>query len=199
MLIKGLRFGMLLQFAIGPMCLFVFNSSVNYGFFTGIAVVLAIALVDAIYITLAGFGLATVINKKGRKKLLKYLGAAVLLLFGVNTIVSTLGYSIIPSISIKTSSSNLFLQAFLMTASNPLTIIFWSGVFSSQVIENNMSKANMLPFGAGCVLSTLLFLTAIAILGSTVGIFLTSAVMFWLNIVIGCFLIFFGLRLLIKK
>lgn len=199
MLIKGLKFGMLLQFAIGPMCLFVFNSSVNYGFLTGTAVVLAIAMVDAIYITLAGFGLATVINKKGRKKLLKYLGAAVLLLFGVNTIVSTLGYSILPSISIKTSSSNLFLQAFLMTASNPLTIIFWSGVFSSQVIENNMSKSNMLPFGAGCVLSTLLFLTAIAILGSTVGIFLTSVVMFWLNIVIGCLLIFFGLRLLIKK
>lgn len=31
MIFKGLKFGMLLQFAIGPMCLMVFNTSATYG------------------------------------------------------------------------------------------------------------------------------------------------------------------------
>lgn len=31
MVLKGLRFGMLLQFAIGAMCLMMFNTSTTYG------------------------------------------------------------------------------------------------------------------------------------------------------------------------
>ena len=43
----GLKFGMLLQIAVGPMCLMVFNTAKNAGFFVALSLVLAIAIVDA--------------------------------------------------------------------------------------------------------------------------------------------------------
>ena len=63
MIYKGFKFGMLLQLAIGPMCLMVFNTSATYGFLVGLSLVLAISLIDGLYITLSGLGIAAIINK----------------------------------------------------------------------------------------------------------------------------------------
>ena len=48
--LDGLKFGMLLQLAVGPMCLMVFNTAKNVGFLVAITLVLAIALVVAVVI-----------------------------------------------------------------------------------------------------------------------------------------------------
>lgn len=45
--LDGLKFGMLLQLAIGPMCLLVFNTAKNMGFINALSLVSAIALIDA--------------------------------------------------------------------------------------------------------------------------------------------------------
>jgi len=50
MLIKGFRFGMILQIAVGPLCLFIFQTAVTSGFFTAMIGVMGVALVDALYI-----------------------------------------------------------------------------------------------------------------------------------------------------
>ena len=62
--LDGLKFGMLLQLAIGPMCLMVFNTAKNTGFLVALSLVIAIALVDASYITLAGLGASKLLNGK---------------------------------------------------------------------------------------------------------------------------------------
>ena len=59
--IDGLKFGMLLQLSIGPMCLMVFNTAKNVGFTVAFTLVMAIALVDAFYISLACFGVSKII------------------------------------------------------------------------------------------------------------------------------------------
>ena len=60
----GLKFGMLLQLAVGPMCLMVFNTAKNTGFLTALSLVISIALVDAFYITLASIGTSKILDKK---------------------------------------------------------------------------------------------------------------------------------------
>jgi len=201
MIYKGFKFGMLLQLAVGPMCLMVFNTSTTYGFFIGISLVLAIAIIDGLYITLSGLGIAAIINKQKVKAAVKILGCVVLVLYGINTITSVLNFTILPSITLfsNVTSENIFIQGLLLTASNPLTIIFWSGVFGAQVIENDLSKKQLLFFGFGCVLSTLAFLTTVAFCGSTVSGFLPQIIIQILNIIVGVTLIFFGIKLLLKK
>ena len=201
MIFKGFRFGMLLQFAIGPMCIMVFNTATTYGFLNGLFLVLAITLVDGLYITLSGLGVAIIINKEKVKRVFKWLGFIVLLLFGLNTIVQGISSTIIPDISFNADTTNqsVFMQGLLLTASNPLTIIFWSGVFSAQVAENHLSKKQLILFSFGCILSTIIFLTAVALCGSLLKGFLPSILIQGLNILVGVILIVLGFRLLLKK
>lgn len=201
MILKGFRFGLLLQFAVGPMCLFVFHTATTYGFINGLSLVFAIALIDAFYIGLSCVGVAAIINRKQVKAGVKLAGCLVLVLFGVNTIMGVFGRNLLPDIQLfsQVSSSSLFIKGMLLTASNPLTIIFWSGMFSTQMIENNWNKGQLTFFAAGCVIATIVFLSGVAFLGSVVRGFLPPIVIQLLNIAVGFVLIFFGLKLLAKE
>lgn len=201
MIYRGFKFGMLLQLAVGPMCLMVFNTSTTYGFLVGLSLVLAIALIDGLYITLSALGVAVIINKEKIKYIIKILGCVILVIFGANTIAGVFEFTLLPTVSLLTniSSRNTFIQGLLLTASNPLTIIFWSGVFSTQIIENELSKKQLFFFGAGCILSTLVFLTGIAFCGSILSGFLPLIMIQILNVIVGIILIFFGIKLLFNK
>lgn len=201
MIFKGFRFGMLLQLAVGPMCLFVFNTSAANGFWSGFSIVAAITIIDALYIILSGFGVSALLDKKNVKQIIKFFGAAVLVLFGLNTLLGAFDISLLPDIKLfsQTDSKSFFISGLLLTASNPLTIVFWSGVFSTQVIENNYNKTQLVLFGVGCVLSTLAFLTAVAALGTVVSGFLNEVVINVLNIIVGTVIIFFGVKLLVRR
>lgn len=201
MIYKGFKFGMLLQLAVGPMCLMVFNSSATYGLMVGLSLVIAITLMDLLFITLSGLGVAAIINKNKVKFIIKILGSVILLIFGANMIASSFNFTLLPNITFFTSVSkqSIFAQGLLLTASNPLTIIFWSGVFSSQVIENKYNKLQLLYFGIGCILSTLCFLSFIALLGTLISGFLSPIIIQILNVGVGIMIIYFGIRLLLKK
>ena len=66
--LEGLEFGMLLQFAIGPMCLMVFNTAKNAGFLTALVLVFSVALVDTFYIILASAGASRLLENKAVKE-----------------------------------------------------------------------------------------------------------------------------------
>lgn len=201
MILKGLKFGMLLQLSIGPMCLMVFQTSSTNGFLNSLNLVLAIALIDAFYIGLSGVGIATVLRRKEIQTAMKLFGCLVLILFGLNTLSGSFDISFLPKAAWLPgiSNSNLFLQGLLLTASNPLTILFWSGMFTTQVLENHWNKEQLCEFAVGCIMSTLIFLTFIALMGSIAGSFLPHLIIQILNGSVGVFLIFFGVKMLLKR
>jgi threonine/homoserine/homoserine lactone efflux protein len=201
MIYKGFKFGMILQLAVGPMCLMVFNTSTTYGFLVGLSLVLAITLIDGLYITLSGLGIAAIINNEKIKSTIKILGCIVLVLFGTNTITGAFGIALLPDFKLfsNATNQNFFIQGMLLTASNPLTIIFWGGVFSTQVAEHKFSKKQLIFFGFGCILSTLFFLTIVAFCGSILSGFLPQIIIKILNVIVGAILIFFGIKLLLKR
>jgi len=53
--------------------------------------------------------------------------------------------------------------------------------------------------GFGCVLSTLVFLSVVAFSGSILSGFLPQIIIQILNVVVGFVLIYFGIKLLLKK
>ncbi len=201
MIWKGLRFGILLQLAIGPMCLLVFKTSASEGLLSGLVLVLAITMVDGLYILLSGLGVAAIMKNIKIQRLIKLIGCIILMLFGISMITGALGMNVLPtflSFSAK-KQDNIFLKGLLLTASNPLTILFWSGVFSTQVIEHKLNKLQLFYYGFGCILSTLSFLSIIALLGTIVSRFLPQSIMTVMNFVVGVLLILFGLRLFLSK
>jgi len=197
MVLKGFCLGMIFQIAVGPLSLFIFQTAVTSGFFTAMIGVLGVVIVDALYILAAIFGIGIIIGKyKNLKKMIKYFGSIVLIVFGISIILEVFGFSLIPSLNFlsKQSMESIFLKVLVLTLSNPLTILFWVVVFSTKLSEANMNRKDMYYFGLGAVLATISFLTLVSITGIFVNNFLNPVVLKILNIIVGLVLIVFGLK-----
>jgi threonine/homoserine/homoserine lactone efflux protein len=201
MILKGLKFGMLLQLAIGPVCLFIFKLASSNSFLAAETAILAVVLIDALYIILALVGITAFIETEKVKRAFKIFGASIVALYGIATIGGIFGWQLIPSFSWskKLSIQMPFLAGLLLTASNPLTILFWSGVFSTKITVEQLKRSEAYLFGVGCILATLLFLTVIAVIGSFTQYFLPIFIVTLLNGLVGIVLIFFAAKMFLKK
>ena len=197
--LDGLKFGMLLQLAVGPMCLMVFNTAKNVGFLVSLTLVLAIALVDAFYIVLASLGISKILDKPKVKKVFKIIGSLVLIVFGINIILNVFNINIIPGLNLKPNSSNIFIQGLVLTLSNPITIVFWGSILTTKIIEDNLNKKELAIFSIGLVSSTIIFLTFVSVLGTILSSFIPENISNVLNIVVGILIVFFGVKLIVKK
>ena len=195
----GLKFGMLLQLAVGPMCLMVFNTAKNVSFLVALSLVLAIALVDAFYILLAGLGVSKLIEKKNVKAILKIVGSLVLAIFGLNIILNVFNINLIPGLNLKPNTANIFIQGLILTLSNPITIVFWGSVLTTKIIDDGLKKKELFIFSIGLVSATLFFLTFIAVLGTILSGFIPESISNVLNVIVGLLIIFFGIKMLVKK
>ena len=190
---------MLLQLAVGPMCLMVFNTAKNYGFWVAFSLVLAIVLVDAFYIILAAFGVSRLLEKENVKRTVKTVGGIVLILFGLNIILGVFGISIIPGLNVRITTGSVFLQGLVLTLSNPLTIVFWGSVLTGKLAESGMGKRELTVFCFGLVSATLFFMTAVAGLGTVLSEFLPVRISEFMNLVIGAVIFWFGMKMLVRK
>lgn len=197
--LDGLKFGMILQLAVGPMCLMVFNTAKNVGFLVAFTLVLAIASVDAFYIILASLGVSKILDKPEIKKAFKIIGSLVLIIFGINTVLNVFNINIIPGLNLKPTSSNIFIQGLILTLSNPITIVFWGSVLTTKIIEDKLNKKELSVFSTGLVSSTLIFLTFVAVLGRMLSSFMPENISNIMNIIVGILIVFFGIKMLLKK
>ncbi|NGM81374.1 LysE family transporter [Paenibacillus sp. 7124] len=200
MILRGLKWGLLLQLAVGPVCLFIFRAASLQGFGAAFAGVIGVTLADGLYILAALRGVRML--GAGRKPggALYLIGAGTLFLFGLNMIAGMFDLSLLPSIPLSqgTGGDSLFIRAFLLTASNPLTLLFWTGIFSAKMIELRLGGSELLQFGTGCLLATVLFLTGVAFLGHLAHAFVTPLAAKWLNLIIGILFLYYAFRLIVK-
>ncbi|MDF2682358.1 MAG: threonine transporter RhtB [Brevibacillus sp.] len=212
---NGLLFGMLLQLSVGPVCLAILQRSVTFGFRHAWWMIVGVALVDAAYMAGAIGGLALLLQIPLVKQIVVIGGAVVLVWFGVGSIrakvvqverVQTAGaveYAEgVTASSVKhtgisaTLVRDSFLYGIVLTLTNPLTILFWAGVFGSLMSSADLAdRVNLVGFAVGCVLSTLLFLTAVSALGRYAAKVLHPVWMRRFNFVVGLFLIGFAIVL----
>jgi threonine/homoserine/homoserine lactone efflux protein len=177
-----------------------FKISSSLGIIYGLVFVGSVALIDSLYIFLASIGISAILKKDTIQKYFKYIGGIVLIIFGLNTLLGCFNYSIIPSMNININNFHgIFLQGIIITLSDPLTIIFWGGVFSGKITNEKYTNKQLFMFGTGCVLSTLICLSIIAIIGNFVKIFLTEIIIKILNAIIGIVIIIFGIKMIIRK
>lgn len=197
---KGFKFGMLLQIAVGPVCLTILQYSMKYGFTRTVPGVIAAALVDAIFILFAIIGVGAILNEfKKLKTGITYFGSAVLFYFGLSNILGAFNISVMPQLNLHIDNNNIFITILILTLSNPLTILFWTGVFSIKLVEENKTKSSLYLFGLGALLSTVLSLSIVASLGSFLKMIMVEDFIVLLNILVGILLIGFSVKTLLNK
>ncbi len=195
MVSKGFRFGMLLQIAVGPVCLFIFQTAVKQGIFAAWMGVAGVVLVDAAYIFLAIGGVGALMrNNPSVTTVIRYAGALILVAFGLSNALGAFGLSLLPAFHGQMHQGGAFVGAIVLTLTNPLSVLFWAGVFSTRLTQDGMDKNHAATFGLGAVLATLFFLSLVAVLGSVVSTFLTELMVSILNAAVGVALIAFGIH-----
>jgi threonine/homoserine/homoserine lactone efflux protein len=198
--LSGLGFGMVIQLAVGPVCLYVFQGGTDRGFWYAERIVFAVALVDALYIAAALAGISVLLRGRRTGMVLGALGSLVVFIFGLDIIASALfAMNIIPAMGAPGGAltGSPFYNGLIITVSNPLTILFWSGVFSSRVSQGGYSRSETVYFSTGCVLATLLFLTFVALASGMLPSFLPAPVIAYFNVAAGLFLVYFAVRMTI--
>ncbi len=190
---NGLVTGLVLQLGIGPVFFFVVNLALQKTLLDGLAGVVAVTLVDYFYITLSILGIGKLLQKKKYKKLFGIVSSIVLILFGMFIISGVLGASITRAIA--THSANIltsFTSVFFLTISSPMTIVWYTGLFTAKAVEYNYTKKELIIFGFSVGLATLIFfgtsVMLLSILKGTIPVLLVQL----LNVFIGCLLIGYG-------
>jgi threonine/homoserine/homoserine lactone efflux protein len=191
---QGLGFGLVLQISVGPVCIAVLHKGLTLGFRNAFSMVWGVVLVDAFYIVLSLVGITAILQAGPARKAIGLAGALLLLYFGLR-------YLRAPAQPVQferqpESPAKSFAYGVGLTLTNPLTILFWAGVLGAMMSTRSLGgNDNLVFFALGCILATLVFLTAVALAGHSLERVLSNQVSIWLNRIVGLFLIGFALKL----
>ncbi|MGL5721220.1 MAG: LysE family translocator [Brevinema sp.] len=191
---QGFGFGMIIQIAVGPVCLTIFALGINAGFWQAWMGALGALTADIIFVALALLGVGTLMKKQGVQQFFQWGGALLILAFGLELILSPWQIAIFPRMA-GMEAGGSYLRILVLTLSNPMAIIFWIGVFSVKIAEIH---EGVYPFAGGALLATLFFLTLVAALSAITRNTLPSSILVGVNVVAGILLFGFGLERLIK-
>ncbi len=192
--LEGLGFGLLLQISVGPVCIAVLHKGLTQGFRHAWAMVWGAALVDALYILLAIVGVSALLQIGPARTAVGIAGALLLVYFGVRYLRAPAKMTRIEHRGGTPLRSFVFGVG--LTFTNPLTIFFWTGVLGAMMSAHSFHQVGgVVYFAVGCVVATLLFLTAVALAGHLLERVLTERLTLWLNRAVGLFLIAFAAKL----
>ncbi len=193
LLLKGIIIGFALALPIGPIGILCIRKTATEGHLSGMVIGFGAATADAVYGFVAAFGL-TVISEAlvTRQMWLRLIGGAFLCYLGVKTLLAK------PVESSKGANGKgrlgSYVSTFLLTLTNPLSIIAFLGVFAGFGLRNTD-----LSLGSAATLICGVFL------GSSLWFFLLSygitlfrnkinaAGIGWVNRISGILIIVFGL------
>jgi len=208
MFIDGFKFGMMLQFAIGPVCLYILNVSLSGSLSAALSGMVGVTLVDGLFVMLAFFGIGNLVNQSDKAtRILRYVGGSILIIFGMIMLYSTvksymynrLSHEANYFSSYHVSAGRAFVSATLLTLSSPLTIVFWGGVFATKITNEKLSRKQLYIFGLGAVSSTIFSLTFVALIASRLAFVFNPISILILNSLVAILLVGYGVRQIANK
>jgi threonine/homoserine/homoserine lactone efflux protein len=191
---QGLGFGLILQISVGPVCIAVLHQGLSQGFRQAWAMAWGAALVDALYIVLSVLGVSALLQIGPARIAIGLAGAGLLVFFGLRYLRAPTQMARVEASGASLGRS--FAYGVGLTLTNPLTILFWVGVLGATMSTHTFDQpGGVVFFATGCVVATLLFLTAVAMAGHLLERVLDDRLALWLNRAVGLFLIGFAVKL----
>jgi len=199
LLLDGMLTGMFLQLAIGPVFFYILSITMDSSYINSLFGILAVTLADYIYILLSMIGIGKLLQKKGIKKKFGVISSFILVLFGLMILHKAIaGISDTAHAFSAWTPLSSFTSCFILTVSSPLTIVFWSSIFSAKAIEKNYQKNQLVIFGIGTGLSTFVFLSVCMWILSLLKSGIPAWIVQILNCIVGGVLIWYGIIRAIK-
>lgn len=164
-LLQGTVLGFSIAAPVGPIAVLCLRRSLNQGPVIGAASGLGAASADALYGAIVGFGLASVHDTLLKMQwLLGVLGGIFLVFLGFKTLFAQ------PTKQTSEASrgngiAGAFVSTFLLTLSNPLTMLAFAAVIAAMGLKTDLNYGTAVSFVTGVFLGSAawyLLLTAVA-------------------------------------
>ncbi|MFL6038215.1 MAG: LysE family translocator [Gaiellaceae bacterium] len=163
--LAGFGAGFMVSMQLGPLSLFLIRSTLRGTLAIGLAIGAGIAVVDALYAAAGAAGAAPVLSIDSVRTVFGLVGAVVLVALGARTLWSAFRVRLGgESDSEIASPRRAFATALAATASNPLTIASWAGVFAAASTAGIAASTNSaLTFVAGVGIGSMAWVTLLAL------------------------------------
>lgn len=193
--LKGLAFGFLLAATVGPMWILCFRRTLAHGRLFGFVSGMGVATADALYGSMAAFGLTAISGfLLAQKFWLAAVGGAFLCWLGVKTLASHPGNR--PADVPARSLALAYTSTFALTLTNPATILAFVAIFAGLGLAASASYAEAALVVLGVVIGSAFWWSVLALgagwLGRRAGPRLLRAI----NVVAGLSILAFGLHTL---
>ncbi|MBN8202807.1 MULTISPECIES: LysE family transporter [Bacillaceae] len=186
--------GLSLAAPIGPINAAQLDKGIKNGFFHAWLVGLGAMTADAIYMAAVYLGVVHFLEIPFMKAFLWCFGFFVLVYTGVETLISA--GKVVSSYRTKNESKvKSFMSGFLMSLSNPLTILFWLGIYGSILAKTaaEYDKAHVVLYSGAIFTGLLVWDITMAAVASSFRRFLTGKILALISILSGLSLIGFGI------
>ncbi|CAM3924567.1 LysE family transporter [Cohnella lubricantis] len=186
--------GLSLAAPIGPINAAQMDRGIRSGFWHAWLVGLGAMLADGVFMLLVYFGVIHFLDSPFMQTFLWLFGFFVLTYIGVETLIGA-GKTSTQDRRSEESPMKAFLAGFLMSISNPMSILFWLGVYGS-VLADMIAKYEALEvalYSSTIMLGIMLWDLVMAVTASMFCRFLTNRLLAGISLVSGLSLVGFGL------
>jgi len=186
--------GISLAAPIGPINAAQLNSGIKNGFLSAWLVGVGAVVADGFYMMAVYLGIVEFINTPFVKTFLWLFGCFVLIYTGVESIINARKIHINDDRNSEPVYKSFF-SGFFMSITNPLTILFWLGIYGSILAKTADSyvKADLVLCSCAIFLGLFLWDITMATISSSFRKILTSKLLASISILSGVSLIGFGI------
>lgn len=193
-LVSHFFLGLSLAAPIGPINAAQMDRGIRNGFWHAWMIGLGAMLADGVFMLLVYFGVIHFLDSPFMQTFLWLFGFFVLTFIGVETLIGA-GRPNAGQRSGQESPFKALVAGFLMSISNPMSILFWLGVYGS-VLADMIAKYEAMEvalYSSTIMLGIMLWDLFMAVTASAFRKFLTSRLLAGISIISGLSLIGFGL------
>ncbi|MFT7612577.1 MAG: threonine/homoserine/homoserine lactone efflux protein [Parvicellaceae bacterium] len=194
--------GLILSVLIGPVFFVLLETSIRRGARDAILIDIGVLLADVLYLFVAYFSAEQITIWIEKYEFLKYIGAGVIIIYGIYTIVKKKSPQIAKNIDIKElkrpNPIGLISKGMGLNAMNPAVLAYWLFVCTYQVKGQNIEGVNVVIFFSIC-LGTMFIIDIVKIyFASKLKEKLTPKNLATISIIVGCILILIGILMCFK-
>ncbi|MFX3624310.1 MAG: LysE family transporter [Ectobacillus sp.] len=185
--------GLSLSAPIGPINAAQLDKGIKNGFFHAWLVGLGAMLADILYMILVYGGVVHFLETPFIKTFLWIFGFLILVYTGFESLLSA-GKINSPQGQNDESLTKSFVSGFLMSLSNPLTILFWLGIYGSVLVHtaHSYGAEQLFLYSGAIILGILIWDFTMAGIASSFRNFLTPRILMFISALSGLSLIGFG-------
>ncbi|MRR80195.1 amino acid transporter [Bacillus anthracis] len=186
--------GLSLSAPMGPINAAQLEKGIRSGVFHAWILGIGALLADVIYMALIYLGVIHFLEKDIIKLFLWSFGAFVLIYTGIESLKNANQFSISNTRN-DDSIIKSFFSGFFMSLSNPLTILFWLGIFGSILAKaaSSYSKEQLLLYSFGTILGIFIWDIMMASTSSIFRKILNTRILSLITVISGISLIIYGL------